>query len=199
MELRPAGPTCPSTPARPDGSDLVIRGGHHSAARPDARFTGSVQIGDRTFAIADATGALYYYGGRRLLERWAWISASEFEGRPDLRLEAFVGASRLWDVVPMPLGVGYVWLTSGSRSEYILSPVNGLIRHRTDGNRIVLEGIGLRGRRHRLSATAEPTVFNDLGEGIRQTLLADLELDGVPAVAGSVGLEFRDRGASLGN
>ena len=92
----------------------------------------------------------------------------------------------------MPSGVGYLWLTDGQRSEFTLSPVNGLIRQHRDRDSITIDGIRLNGRRHRLRASAPSDTFNDLGEGIRQTPLADLELDGQPVVQGRLGLEFRD-------
>ena len=49
----------------------------------------------------------------------------------------------------------------------------------------------LGGKSHRLHVYAPESVFNDLGEGIRQTLLADLTFDGLPAAPSSVGLELR--------
>jgi hypothetical protein len=55
----------------------------------------------------------------------------------------------------------------------------------------VVDSIRLDVKRHRVRATAPVAAFNDLGEGIRQTLLADLEYDGLRAVPGRVGLEFR--------
>jgi len=46
------------------------------------------------------------------------------------------------------------------------------------------------GRQHRITCRAG-TSYNDLGEGIRQTLLGELTLDGSTAIAGTVGIEAR--------
>ena len=48
-----------------------------------------------------------------------------------------------------------------------------------------------RGRKLRLTASAPHSAYNDLGEGIRQTLLGDVAVDGWGSVRGSAGLEFR--------
>jgi hypothetical protein len=43
----------------------------------------------------------------------------------------------------------------------------------------------------RLDCRAAPEQYNDLGEGIRQTLLGTCRVDGATAVSGSAGLEVR--------
>ena len=47
------------------------------------------------------------------------------------------------------------------------------------------------GRETHLTARAPRTSFNDLGEGIHQTLLGDLTLDGWGSCSGRAGLEIR--------
>ena len=44
---------------------------------------------------------LHHYWGRRLLERWVWLSATQFDGQPQRRLEGIVGGrSRLFGWLP---------------------------------------------------------------------------------------------------
>lgn len=43
----------------------------------------------------------------------------------------------------------------------------------------------------RLDCSAVPEQYNDLGEGMRQTLLGTCRVDGASAVSGSAGLEVR--------
>lgn len=148
-------------------------------------------MADRTYRLANVPGALYHYWGRRLADRWAWISVTEFEQYPQQRLELIVANTKLWGRGRLPLPIGYLWTTDGDRSEFVVSPLTGLMRERRDGDSTVIDSIRLDGRRHRVRATAPAAAFNDLGEGIRQTLLADLEYDGIRAVPGRVGLEFR--------
>ena len=168
--------------------DLEIR------IRPFARFSGSVTVGGEAFTIDDVPGALTHYWGRRLPDRWWWISASEFEGAPDMRLEAIVLRSSLWGRGRLPLDLGYLWVSDGRGSDLTISPVTGILRSRALGGGIQIDSLNARGRRHRVRASALETSFNDLGEGIRQTLLGDLECDGSRAVAGTVGLESRPSG-----
>ncbi|MEP7158686.1 MAG: tocopherol cyclase family protein [Chloroflexota bacterium] len=161
--------------------------------RPDGLLSGSVNVSGQLFAIDRAHVATYHYWGRRLPDSWCWISASDFEDAPGLRVEAAVASSRLWGRGRLPLGVGYLWWTDGARSKFTLSSVTGLIRHRRDGDSVSIDAVRINGRRHRIRASAPPGTFNHLGEGIRQTLLAELEFDGHRAVPGRVGLEFRGR------
>lgn len=159
--------------------------------RPQARFNGSVTVAGDTFAFAEAPGIVAHYWGRRLPDRWCWISATEFEHDPDRRLESVVATSRLWGRGRLLVPVGYLWISDGQRAELTLSPITGLIRQRRENDSLVIDTMRVDGRRHRVRAEAPASAFNDLGEGIRQTLIADLECDGRRAVAGRVGLEFR--------
>ena len=59
---------------------------------PRARFTGTVQVGSERFEVQDVPGAFTHYWGRRLLERWVWLSATQFDGQPQRRL----GGDRWW-------------------------------------------------------------------------------------------------------
>jgi hypothetical protein len=162
-------------------------------ARPRGLMSGTVTVAGRVFEIDRAQTATYHYFGRRLADSWCWISASEFEDAPGLRVEAAVATSRLWGRGRLPLGVGYLWWADGDRPQFTLSSVSGLIRHHRGGDSVTIDTVRINGRRHRIRASAPTTAFNDLGEGIRQTLLADLEFDGHRAVPGRVGLEFRGR------
>jgi hypothetical protein len=159
---------------------------------PQARFSGSVQVGSDRFEVMDVPGSFYHYWGRRLLERWVWLSATLFEDQPERRLEGVVaGRSRLYGRLPYPIPVSVLWTTDGNRHEEIASAVNGVIRTRVSSAGVVIDGQRLGGRRHRVEASWGDVGPNDLGEGIVQTMLADLTLDGIRAATGTVGLEVR--------
>ena len=159
---------------------------------PRARFTGTVQVGSERFEVQDVPGAFTHYWGRRLLERWVWLSATQFDGQPQRRLEGIVGGrSRLFGWLPSPVPISILWTTDGLRDEEIASAVNGIIRSRVTENGVTIDGWRLGGPRHRIVATWGEVAPNDLGEGIVQTMHADLTFDEMPAVPGSVGLEVR--------
>jgi hypothetical protein len=158
--------------------------------RPGARFTGSVGVGSETFEVEDVAGLFTHYWGRRLSAHWLWISATSFEDDPLRRLEVLIGRSRLWGRIPMPMATAYFWTTDGQRPELTISPFTGIIRQRRSGENIVVDVRRLDGRRHRIDCRAAGEI-NDVGEGIHQTLLGDLVLDGRRATAGTVGIESR--------
>jgi hypothetical protein len=159
---------------------------------PFARFDGCVQVGDRRYDVRDVPGTFYHYGGRRLLERWVWISATSFEGEPDRRLEAVVGGrSRLFGRLPYPIPLSFLWTTDGRRSDLTVSTINGLIRTRPAPGGIAIDAARLGGPRHRVVATWGDAGANDVGEGILQTMLGDVTVDGVRAVSGTTGVEMR--------
>ena len=72
-----------------------------------------------------------------------------------------------------------------------MSAVNGIIRARVTESGVNIDGRRLGRPRHRIVATWGEVPPNDLGEGIVQTMHADLAVDGISAVPGSVGLEVR--------
>lgn len=89
------------------------------------------------------------------------------------------------------MAAAYLWTLDSRGAELTISPVSGLVRRHGSGNAADITAIRISGRRHRITCHADESKFNDLGEGIRQTLLADLTLDGRSATPGTTGLEFR--------
>lgn len=71
-------------------------------------------------------------------------------------------------------------------------PLSGAISTRRDDHGVRFTSLRADGRRHIIDCSAAASTFNDAGEGIRQTVMADLSLDGHRRAAGTVGLEFRD-------
>jgi hypothetical protein len=158
--------------------------------RPDAVFTGEIRVAGVPYPVDGVPGSLTHYWGRRLADRWLWVSASRFAD-PAMRVEVSLSRHRLFGRVPLPLTVAFVWIARTGGEELIVSGMRGLVRHRRRGGRWEVDTISLRGRRHRLAIDAGSVAPNDLGEGITQTLLGNLVIDGVPADAGTVGVETR--------
>jgi hypothetical protein len=159
--------------------------------RPSARFSGSVRVGSATFAVDDVPGLLTHYWGRQLSEHWLWISATSFEDDPRRRLEVLIARSRLWGRIPLPMPTAYAWTTDGGRPELTISPLTGIVRLRRMGTDAVVDVRRLDGRRHRIVCRVGAVPVNDLGDGIRQTILGDLTLDEQRAVAETIGIESR--------
>jgi hypothetical protein len=158
-------------------------------ARPHARISGLLRLGPRTIKL-DGAGVVAHYWGRRLPDRWTWISASGFDDDPGARLEALLVSSRLWGG-PLHVPAGYVWLSEDGHAQETIEPLTGAIRVSRDGHAVKLTSTRADGRRHTIECAAPPESFNTIGDGIQQSLSADLTLDGRLRAQGSVGLEFR--------
>jgi hypothetical protein len=158
--------------------------------RPAATVRGTLTIDGQEVRLDGPAGVSHYWG-RRLPARWTWISVTGFDDEPDARLEADFAYTTLWGRGPAT-PAGWVWLRSGGRTETTIMPLTGVISARSDGLGIRLSSLRVDGRRHTLECSAGAEAFNDADEGIRQTMLADLSLDGRRRATGSVGLEFRD-------
>ena len=159
------------------------------AGRPRARFTGLIEVAGETFTLVDARGTLNHYWGRRLPDSWVWLSADGL-GDGDGVLEAAIIRTRLWGLGRRGLIGGYAMIDDGSRTTQILAPTYGHLSVNGAPESFEMKAWA-RGRTVRLTASAPRSAYNDLGEGIRQTLLGDVAVDGWGSVRGSAGLEFR--------
>ena len=159
------------------------------AARPHAHLRGLLRLGNRTLKL-DGPGLVAHYWGRRLPDRWTWVSASGFDDDPDARLEVLLVSSRLWGG-PLHVPAGYVWLSEGGRVQETVEPLTGAIRLTRDDHAVRISSIRADGRRHTIECSAPATTFNEVGDGVEQSLSGDLSLDGRLRATGSVGLEFR--------
>jgi hypothetical protein len=158
--------------------------------RPGARFTGTVRVGDRRFTVPETPGLVSHYWGRRLMDRWLWISANQFD-QPGFALEASVGWTRLWGLPAPSMRIAYLWLQTPDFSHFVKSPVNGAIRVAGRSDEFTVSSRSITGRTIHLSCKAPMDSFNDLGEGIRQTLLGTCAIEGLATASGTAGLEWR--------
>ncbi len=159
------------------------------AGRPRARFSGTIEVAGETFTLVDARGTLSHYWGRRLPDSWVWVSADGL-GDGDGVVEAAVIRTRLWGHGRRGLIGGYAMVDDGTSTTQILAPTYGHLS--VDGTQESFElNAWTRGRKVRLTASAPRSAYNDLGEGIHQTLLGDVAVDGWGSSRGLAGLEFR--------
>ena len=157
-----------------------------SVIRPRVAFTGSVTVAGERFEIDGAYGILIHYWGRRLPDRWHWISAGAVDGTGPA-VEAMNMTSKLWGVGPS-LDIGYLWARDGEKERLLISPMNGIIKRSGDLTDYAFVGRRLRGTT-RLRCVADPGSYNDLGEGIHQTLLGTCTVDGITEMQAA--LEYR--------
>ena len=153
-------------------------------SRPRARFSGTVEVAGETFVLRDARGTLNHYWGRRLPASWVWVSAELDDS--DVIVEAVLLRSRLWKVPKAAVMGGYVVLDGGGRNSQVLAPAYGRLSGEGDEESFTLRARALR-REVRLTTSARRQTYNDLGDGIRQTLLADVTVDDWGDVHGTRG------------
>jgi hypothetical protein len=157
-----------------------------SIIRPRVVFNGTVTVAGERFAVDDAYGILIHYWGRRLPDRWHWISAGAVDGT-GAAVEAMGMTSKLWGVGPN-LDIGYLWTRDGGEERMLISPMNGVIRRSGDLTDYAFVGRRLRGAT-KLRCVAAPGSYNDLGEGIHQTLPGTCTVDGGAGIKAA--LEYR--------
>ena len=158
---------------------------------PRTVFSGSVTIGSVRYEVDGLPGVFMHYWGRRLADRWLWVSASRFDDDVARRVEILVVRSRVYGLIPTPMPVAFAWLGSDAGDELVISPLNGLIRHRRRGTGWAVSVATLGGHRHSLVLDKGIAAANDLGEGITQTLRGNLTVDGIAAAPATVGVETR--------
>jgi hypothetical protein len=162
--------SAPPTPWRQWGTfDLAL------TSWPLAAATGSVSLDGRTEHVVGRPAMLCHYWGRELPRRWLWLSANDFD-QSNVALEVGVLRSKAWGRrIPLP-ALGYAWLHDSAGTRMVASPIDGLVRYapRPQGG-VNLSITGLAGR-WQVQAWAANHSFVHLGEGIAQSLSADLLL-----------------------
>lgn len=162
-------------------------------SRPCAGFSGNVTVAGERFDVSTAIGCVTHYWGRRLPDQWHWVSAGAFttsdgSSHSDLALEAVVNRTRMWGLPPA-LATGYLWIRENGRERLLVSPLNAIITASGGPGRLVLTARSP-GRTIWAECTAGRQQYNDLGEGILQTLLARCRLPD-RGVSSQSGLEHR--------
>ena len=158
---------------------------------PSATFSGWVRHGSMLVELQRAPGLLSHYWGRRLAHEWWWVSANQFD-REDVAVECAVFRSGVWGL-PLRLPLAYLYLRVAGARKLIISPPAMV---RVNGSPEQFE-IQVRG----ITLSARGRDYGDLGDGIVNTLVGDLEIrEGGQRIAraeGTAGLERRAPPAAL--
>ena len=155
--------------------------------RPRVVFTGHVTVEGERFDLAKTYGTMTHYWGRRLPDRWQWISAGAVDGSGPA-VEVMAMTSKLWGVGPS-FPIGFLWTRESEEERLLISPMNGIITRSGELTDYLLVGRTPR-RTTRLRCIADPGVYNDLGEGIMQTLHGTCTV-GVDEAVLQAGMEYR--------
>jgi hypothetical protein len=157
---------------------------------PLAEFTGWVRHGGHQMDLQRARGMISHYWGRQLPSEWWWVSANQFD-REDAVVECTVFRSGLWGI-PVRLPLAYLYLKEAEARTWVISPpAIACVTGSPEKFAIHIRRIGA----ETITLNAVGRDYGDLGDGIINTLVGDLEIlrDGrvVARAQGTAGLERR--------
>jgi len=168
--------------------DLVL------ASAPRAAFTGWIQIGDQRAQLQRAPGMVSHYWGRQLASEWWWASASQFD-REGVAMECTILRSGVWGI-PVGLPLAYLYLRDGATREFVIAPP---ALARVTGSPEKFEIQFRRFGAETITLSAQGRDYGDLGDGIVNTLVGDLEIRKggrlIARAQGTAGLERRAPGS----
>jgi hypothetical protein len=142
-------------------------------ALESAPLTGTIRHRGQDFEVRGAPGHLSHYWGRQLPAEWWWVSASQFEG-VDLAVECGVIRSAVWGA-PVRLPLGYLYLRrpdSAARALWMAPMGLARVKGTPDAFEIRIRRMGA----PTVSLACTGRDFGDLGEGIMNTLVGDVEV-----------------------
>lgn len=157
---------------------------------PFAEFTGWVRHGAYYTDLQRARGMISHYWGRQLPSEWWWVSANQFD-REDAVMECTVFRSGLWGI-PVRLPLAYLYLKEAEARTWVISPpAIARVTGSPEKFAIHLRCIGA----ETITLNAMGRDYGDLGDGIINTLVGDLEIRKggrlVARARGTAGLERR--------
>jgi hypothetical protein len=168
--------------------DLVL------ASAPLAAFTGWIQIGDQRAQLQRAPGMVSHYWGRQLASEWWWASASQFD-REGVAMECTLLRSGVWGI-PVGLPLAYLYLRDGATREFVIAPpALARVTGSPEKFEIQFRRFGV----ETITLNAQGRDYGDLGDGIVNTLVGDLEIRKggrlIARAQGTAGLERRAPGS----
>lgn len=157
---------------------------------PQATFSGWIRVDGQPYDVQQAPGMLSHYWGRHLAPEWWWISANQFD-QSDVAVECSILRSNLWGI-PVRLPLAYLYLRHADRRELVMAPF-GLARVVGSPEKFEIQIQPLGGEPVTLAGVGRD--YGDLGDGIINTLVGDLEIRvGSRVIAratGTAGIERR--------
>lgn len=138
---------------------------------PLAKFTGWVQHGPLHVELQGAPGMIAHYWGRQLPHEWWWVSVNQFD-QEDVAVECAVLRSSLWGI-PVRFPISYLYLRSVNERKFIISPP-ALVQVKGTPEKFEIQFQPFAAKIITLRAQGHD--YGDLGDGIINTLVGDLEI-----------------------
>lgn len=159
---------------------------------PDITFEGRIEHRGQQFEIRADKGMASHYWGRGLPREWWWISANQFP-EADIAVECTFLRSHLWGS-SFGVSLGYFFFRNGPVARQVISPPARLaVTGSPDYFEVTVSDPS--GFRARLKCAGRE--YGDLGDGIVNTLVGDLDLwEGEKLLARARGTAALERRAS---
>lgn len=138
---------------------------------PLAAFTGWIRYGPLHIDLQSARGMIAHYWGRQLPHEWWWVSANQFDQK-DAAVECAVLRSSLWGI-PIRLPLSYLYLQYDNTHKFIISPP-ALVQVTGTPEKFEIQFRSISTKT--ITLKAKGYKYGDLGDGIVNTLVGDLEI-----------------------
>ncbi len=158
---------------------------------PDVLISGNVSVEAHGYTFSHEPGTIGTLFGRRLPDRWYWVSANAFRA-PGISLECMLLDSRVFGMPFTHARIGYFHLRTPSSTVTLLHPLTGQLHIAGDRTSFQVTA------RHRhdppisVQCSAPETRYHHLGDRIYTTLLGTCEVDGLTIADGTAGLGHRE-------
>lgn len=146
-------------------SDLAL------VSAPLATFTGWIRHRSLQVELQRAPGMIAHYWGRQLPHEWWWVSANQFD-REDIAVECAVFRSSVWGS-PIRLPFAYLYLRSVDERKLIMSPP-AIARAKGTPEKFEIQFQPIAAET--ITLRAQGREYGDLGDGISNTLVGDLDI-----------------------
>jgi hypothetical protein len=157
---------------------------------PDALFSGNITIGRHGYSFSHEPGTIGTFFGRRMPDRWYWISASAFD-RPGVALECMLLDSSIFGLPFVRTRVGYLSLTSPEGNALLMHPLTANIQLTGDRRDFVVTARPRHGPPISFRCSAPEARYQHLGDRIYATLLGICSVDGLAVSDGLTALAER--------
>ena len=138
---------------------------------PLATFSGWMRCGAQRVERQCAPGLISHYWGRRLPHEWWWVSANQFD-QEGLAVDCTVLRSGVWGL-PLALPFAHLYLhRAGTQQLWTAPPGGAEVRGSPESFTIQFRRRGA----GPLRLVARGRDYGDLGDGIINTLVGDLEI-----------------------
>jgi hypothetical protein len=158
---------------------------------PDVTISGNVGVEHHGYTFSHEPGTVGASFGRRLPDRWYWVSANSFR-EPGVTVECMLLDSRVFGLPFLRARIGYFHLRASTTTMTLLHPLTGHLRLAGDRTAFQVTARYRHDPPVTVHCSAPEARYHHLGDRIYTTLLGTCEIDGLALAEGTAGLAERE-------